>query len=126
MITLDTRQAARTRPSAALKLTVGVNRAGILVLRYRGAHAIAELVGAIGGAEGIGAIIDDAWARYLRPDAAIVPHRVRTPIAALAVSELLGGAPRLHADAVSYVKARAGALTRSERVAMAVCPLARE
>jgi protein arginine N-methyltransferase 1 len=64
---------------------------------------IAEIVGAIGGAEGIGAVVDDAWRRYLRPSAVVVPHRVRTPIAALSVSELVAGEAAVAAEAASYV-----------------------
>lgn len=64
---------------------------------------IAELVGAIGGAEGIGAVVDDAWRRHLAPHAAVVPRCVRTPIAALAANDLLGGRPALHPDVAPYV-----------------------
>lgn len=62
---------------------------------------IAELVGAIGGAEGIAAAIEDARRRHLQPGALVIPHRVRTPIAALGARELLGGKPFLHPEAVA-------------------------
>lgn len=64
---------------------------------------IVELVGAIGGAEGIAAIVGDAWRRHLKPGAVVVPHRVRTRIAALGASELLDGSPALHPNVAPYV-----------------------
>ena len=72
-------------------------------LPERADMCIAELVGAIGGAEGIAEALDDARRRHLRPDAVVVPHRVRTPIAAVGASALLDGEPALHPDAAPYV-----------------------
>lgn len=73
-----------------------------VVLPEKADMCIAELVGAIGGAEGIAAAIEDARQRHLRPGALVVPNRVKTPIAALGAGELLGGAPALHPEAASY------------------------
>lgn len=72
-------------------------------LPERADMCIAELVGAIGGAEGIADALADARRRHLTPDAVVVPHRVRTPIAAVGAHELLGGDPALHPDAAPYV-----------------------
>ncbi len=72
-------------------------------LPERADMCIAELVGAIGGAEGIAEALDDARKRHLTPGAVVVPHRVRTPIAAVGAGELLGGEPVLHPDAAPYV-----------------------
>ncbi|GAA5198365.1 hypothetical protein GCM10023322_71550 [Rugosimonospora acidiphila] len=83
-------------------VTVLYGDATQVVLPQDAELCIAELVGAIGGAEGIAAAVDDARRRHLRPGAPVVPHRVRTPIAALGARALLGDAPALHPEAASY------------------------
>jgi protein arginine N-methyltransferase 1 len=74
-------------------------------LPVRGDMCIAEMVGAIGGAEGIAVAIADARRRHLEPGAVVVPHRVRTRIAGLGAADLLGGPPAVHPDVVPYVEA---------------------
>jgi protein arginine N-methyltransferase 1 len=72
-------------------------------LLTRSDMCIVELVGAIGGAEGIAEVVADAWQRHLEPGAVVVPHRVRTRIAALGARGLLGGEPALHPDIAPYL-----------------------
>jgi type I protein arginine methyltransferase len=71
-------------------------------LPVKGDMCIVEMVGAIGGAEGIAAVVDDAWQRHLNPGAVVVPCRVRTRIAALGAGDLLGGPPALDPRVVPY------------------------
>ena len=92
--------------SAALGLNVEVLHAEAtgVSLETRAGLCIAELVGAIGGAEGIAAVIDDARKRHLDPGAAVIPHRVRTMVSAAGVSALLGAAPALDVAALPYLE----------------------
>jgi protein arginine N-methyltransferase 1 len=81
-------------------------------LTRRADMCIAELVGSIGGAEGIGVVLERTR-QHLESDAVVVPHRVKTLIAGLAAGDLLGAEPRLHPIAANYCEAvmrSAGAL----------------
>lgn len=75
-----------------------------VTLPTKGDMCIAELVGAIGGAEGIAEVIGDAWRRHLQPGAVVVPSRVRTRIAGIAASRMLGDDLALEPDAVPYLE----------------------
>ena len=103
------REAARRAEALGPHVTVFHGNATETGLPEKGDMCIVELVGAIGGAEGIGDVVADAWQRHLVPDAVVVPHRVRTRIAALGAADLLGGPPTLHPDIAPY----AGEVLRS-------------
>ncbi|MFD1151395.1 SAM-dependent methyltransferase [Saccharothrix hoggarensis] len=65
---------------------------------------IAELVGNIGGAEGIDAVLADARRRHLKPGAATVPAAVGTRAAAVCLDDLLGGRYGVRPEYVDYVE----------------------
>jgi type I protein arginine methyltransferase len=97
-------RAAQQRAEAlGPRVTVYYGDATATDLPERGDMCIAELVGAIGGAEGIGDAVADAWRRHLRPGAVVVPSRVRTRVAALGARDLLGGPPAVHPDIAPYI-----------------------
>jgi protein arginine N-methyltransferase 1 len=100
---VSAREAMRKAERLGTRIEVFHGDATEVVLPARADMCIVELVGAIGGAEGIADAVADAWRRHLTPDAVVVPHRVRTRIAALGAGELLGAAPALHPDVAPYV-----------------------
>jgi amino acid adenylation domain-containing protein len=63
---------------------------------------ISELVGAIGGSEGVVPIINDAW-RFLKEDGVMIPQRSLTKIAAVTVPDELHDAPSFGAMQQYYV-----------------------
>ncbi|MEO6088255.1 MAG: class I SAM-dependent methyltransferase [Umezawaea sp.] len=65
---------------------------------------IAELVGNIGGAEGIDAVLADARQRHLEPGAATIPSMVATRAAAVCLEDLLDGRYSVRPDFVDYVE----------------------
>jgi protein arginine N-methyltransferase 1 len=64
---------------------------------------VAELVGSIGGAEGIAAVLDDVRERLLTPGAAVIPAVVGTKAAAVCAKELLEGEFAVDVDFADYV-----------------------
>ena len=97
------RQATRRAAELGPHVSVVHGNATAVRLPERGDMCVAELVGAIGGAEGIAEAVADAWKRHLNPGAVVVPNRVRTRFAAVDGRRLLGGAPTLHPDVVPYL-----------------------
>ncbi|MFD7921584.1 methyltransferase domain-containing protein [Streptomyces sp. NPDC059740] len=97
------REAARRAAALGPHVSVVHGDATEVELPERGDMCVVELVGAIGGAEGIADAVADAWKRHLRPGAVVVPNRVRTRVAALGARRLLGGEPALHPDVVPYL-----------------------
>jgi protein arginine N-methyltransferase 1 len=66
---------------------------------------IAELVGNIGGSEGIVAILRDARKRHLAPGAQVIPSWVGSRVAAVCLADLLGEHIMLNRDFLPYVEA---------------------
>lgn len=74
-------------------------------LPQRADLCIAEIVGCIGGSEGIAAVLDDAWRRHLQPGARVVPAAVRTKAAAVGLLALMGGDIAMATQFAPYVDA---------------------
>ena len=69
---------------------------------------IAEIVGCLGGAEGISAVLGDAERRHLSEGAQVIPAAVRTLVAAVALGGVLagpGGEPALPGMFAPYLEA---------------------
>lgn len=91
---------AATLPGVPVEVFEG--SANDVSLPARADVLIVELVGAIGGAEGIADVVSDAWRRHLAPGARVVPRRVATQVSALGARALLDGPPALHRDIAPY------------------------
>lgn len=75
-----------------------------VTLPERASLCIAELVGCIGGSEGMARVIEDARRRHLAHGARVVPHRVRTLAGAVSLADLLPGGPGVPKTLVPYVE----------------------
>ncbi|HEX4256907.1 MAG TPA: hypothetical protein VH089_17580 [Streptosporangiaceae bacterium] len=85
------RQARRTaarHPAAPVEVMTG--DATQVTLPERAQAGIAEIVGCLGGAEGLAAVLADAQSRHLTDDAHVIPAAVRTRVAAVSLAGLLG------------------------------------
>jgi amino acid adenylation domain-containing protein len=91
---------AATLPGVPVEVFEG--SANDVSLPERAEVLIVELVGAIGGAEGIADVVSDAWRRHLEPGARVVPRRVATQVSALGARALLDGPPALHRNIAPY------------------------
>lgn len=100
------REAERvTRANSRSDLAVIHGRSCDITLPERAEVCVAELVGNIGGAEGIARTINDAHERLLTRSAVVIPSRVRTLVGAVHLAEILGSEPALAAGFVPYVEA---------------------
>ncbi len=79
-------QTARSHPSADIQVVAG--DATRVVLPERADVCIAEIVGCIGGSEGIVAVLADARRRHLAPSARVIPSAVRTLAGATCLLDL--------------------------------------
>jgi len=66
---------------------------------------IAEIVGCIGGSEGMVAVLADARRRHLTPSATVIPSAVRTLAGATCLLDLLGGEVAMPSAFTPYVEA---------------------
>jgi protein arginine N-methyltransferase 1 len=82
-------QTARSHPSDDIRVIAG--DATSVVLPERADVCIAEIVGCIGGSEGIVAVLADARSRHLAPSASVIPSAVRTLAGAICLLDLFGG-----------------------------------
>jgi protein arginine N-methyltransferase 1 len=87
------RQMAARHPAAQVEVVTG--DATRVELPGRAQVAIAEIVGCLGGAEGLAAVLADAQQRHLTADAHVIPAAVRTRVAAVSLAGLLDGEPAL-------------------------------
>jgi type I protein arginine methyltransferase len=87
------RATAARHPAAPIEVLTG--DATQVTLPERAQVAIAEIVGCLGGAEGLAAVLADAQHRLLTEHADVVPAAVRTRVAAVSLAGLLGGEPAL-------------------------------
>jgi type I protein arginine methyltransferase len=102
-------QTASRYPSADIRVVVG--DATKVVLPERANVCIAEIVGCIGGSEGIVAVLADARRRHLAPAARVIPSAVRTIAGATCLLDLFGGEvamPSVFAPYVEEVLRQAG------------------
>lgn len=95
-------QTARSHRSADIRVIAG--DAASVVVPERADVCIAELVGSIGGSEGMVAVLADAQRRHLAPSAAVIPSAVRTLAGAICLRDLLGGEIGMPTAAVPYVE----------------------
>jgi protein arginine N-methyltransferase 1 len=100
------RRAERTACShPATEIAVIAGDATRVVLPERADVCIAEIVGCIGGSEGIVAVLADARRRHLTPAARVIPAGVRTLAAAVGLLDLLDGDVAMPAAFAPYTEA---------------------
>jgi protein arginine N-methyltransferase 1 len=96
------RRTAARHPAAPVEVVTGdATRVG---LPERAQVGIAEIVGCLGGAEGLAAVLADAQRRHLTADAHVIPAAVRTRVAAVSVAGLLDGEPALAGMFAPYLE----------------------
>jgi type I protein arginine methyltransferase len=95
-------QTASRYPSADIRVVAG--DATKVVLPERADVCIAEIVGCIGGSEGIVAVLADARRRHLAPAARVIPSAVRTLAGAICLLDLLGGEVAMPSVFAPYVE----------------------
>jgi protein arginine N-methyltransferase 1 len=83
-------ETARRHPDAPIEVLTG-DATGI-ALPQRAGVCIAEIVGCLGGAEGMAAVLADAERRHLVPAAQVIPAGVRTLVAAVSLADALAAA----------------------------------
>jgi protein arginine N-methyltransferase 1 len=96
-------QAARTRPAGRVRVIAGESTK--VTLPERADVCIAEIVGCLGGSEGIAAVLADARLRHLVPSATVIPAAVRTLAGAVSLLDLTGGDVALPEAFAPYVEA---------------------
>lgn len=96
-------QTARSHPSADIRVLAG--DATSVVLPERAHVCIAEIVGCIGGSEGMVAVLADARRRHLAPSARVIPSAVRTLAGAISLLDLVGGDVAMPSAFTPYVEA---------------------
>jgi len=96
-------QTARGHSSADIRVMAG--DATSVVLPERADVCIAEIVGCIGGSEGMVAVLADARRRHLTPSATVIPSAVRTLAGATCLLDLLGGEVAMPSAFTPYVEA---------------------
>jgi protein arginine N-methyltransferase 1 len=95
-------RAAPGHPATEVEVVTG--DATRIDLPQRAGLCIAEIVGCLGGAEGIAAVLGDAQRRHLTPGAQVIPATVRTLVAAVALPGLPGGEPALAGMFTPYLE----------------------
>ena len=94
-------RAARARPDGRIHVIAGESTK--VALPERADVCIAEIVGCIGGSEGIVAVLADARRRHLAPSASVIPAAVRTLVGAVSLLDLTGGELAMPAAFAPYV-----------------------
>ncbi|GAA3427120.1 methyltransferase domain-containing protein [Streptosporangium sandarakinum] len=94
-------EVARGRP---YDIRVLAGEATAVSLPERADLCIAELVGNIGGAEGMAAVVADVRFRHLKPGGRVIPSFVSTRAAAICLTDLLGGRFSVRPEYVDYVE----------------------
>ena len=99
-------RAGQRHPGAPIDVVTG--DATRIDLPQRADVCIAEIVGCLGGAEGMAAVLGDAERRHLKEGAQVIPAAVRTLVAAVALNGVLagpGGEPALAGMFAPYLEA---------------------
>jgi type I protein arginine methyltransferase len=96
-------QAARTRPAGRVRVIAGDSTK--VTLPERADVCIAEIVGGIGGSEGMATVLADARRRHLTRSASVIPAAVRTLAGAVSLLDLTGGDVAMPAAFAPYVDA---------------------
>jgi type I protein arginine methyltransferase len=95
--------AARACPAGRVHVIAGDSTQ--VELPERADVGIAEIIGCIGGSEGIAAVLADARRRHLTPAASVIPASVRTLAGAVSLLDLTGGDVALPTALAPYVGA---------------------
>jgi len=95
-------ETAARRGTACVEVVTG--EATALTLPERADVCVAEIVGCIGGAEGMAAVLGDAERRHLVEGAQVIPAAVRTLVAAVSLAGVLGPEPVLASVFGPYVE----------------------
>ncbi len=93
---------ARVRAPGRISVVPGLSTE--VTLAERADLCVAEVVGCIGGSEGMARVIEDARERLLSPGAQVVPHRVRTLAATVCLADLMPDGPGVAESVVPYVR----------------------
>jgi type I protein arginine methyltransferase len=93
---------ARVRAPGRISVVPGLSTE--VTLAERADLCIAEVVGCIGGSEGMARVIEDARDRHLSPGAQVVPHRIRTLAATVCLADLMPDGPGVSENVVPYVE----------------------
>ncbi|MDQ2812853.1 MAG: class I SAM-dependent methyltransferase [Actinomycetota bacterium] len=96
-------QTARGHPSVGIRVVAG--DATSIALPERADLCIAEIIGCIGGSEGIVAVLADARRRHLSPSAKVIPSAVRTLAGAVCLLDVLGAEVAMPSAFAPYVEA---------------------
>jgi type I protein arginine methyltransferase len=96
-------QTARAHPADNIDVIAGDSTQ--VALPERADVCIAEIVGCIGGSEGIAAVLADARRRHLAPSASVIPGAVRTLAGAVGLLDLMGGDVAMPMAFAPYVEA---------------------
>ena len=96
-------RAARARGDGRVQVIAGDSTT--VALPERAGLCIAEIVGCIGGAEGIAAVLADARQRLLAPSAAVIPAAVRTMAGVIGLVDMAGGDVAMPAGMTPYAEA---------------------
>jgi type I protein arginine methyltransferase len=96
-------RAARALPAGRVQVIAGDSTR--VVLPEPADVCIAEIVGCIGGSEGIAAVLADARRRHLAPSASVIPAAVRSLAGAVGLLDLMGGDVAMPAAFAPYVEA---------------------
>jgi type I protein arginine methyltransferase len=96
-------QTARSHQSDDIRVVAG--DATSVVLPERADVCIAEIVGCIGGSEGMVAVLADARRRHLAPSARVIPSAVRTLAGAIGLLDLFGGDVAMPSAFTPYAEA---------------------
>jgi type I protein arginine methyltransferase len=96
-------QVARRHPGAAIRVIAGDSTS--VLLPERADVCIAEIIGCMGGSEGIVAVLADARRKNLVPSASVIPSAVRTLAGAVGMLDLLGGDVAMPGTCAPYVEA---------------------
>ena len=96
-------RAARALPADRVHVIAGDSTQ--VVLPEPADVCIAEIVGCIGGSEGIAGVLADARRRHLTPSASVIPAAVRTLAGAVGLLDLMGGDVVMPAPFAPYVEA---------------------
>lgn len=65
---------------------------------------VSEIIGTIGSSEGVNAALEDARARFSKPDGRMIPHRCVTRVAAVRLPAALHAEPGFDRSTVDYVR----------------------
>ncbi|MEV3985326.1 class I SAM-dependent methyltransferase [Nonomuraea sp. NPDC049758] len=98
------RRAAEAADSQPYDIQVLAGEASSVTLPERADLCVAELVGNIGGAEGMAAVMADARSRHLKPGGRVIPSYVSTRVAAISLTDLLDGRFSVRSEYCDYVE----------------------